>query len=364
MNPFVAYVAICCWIGIALAAAPVAPAGLAAAPLNPYYAGRNPLGPGYNPYYNAGYNSAGAAVPILSYSNNHGIDGSYSFSYATGDGKQAQETGFLKDAYIDKAGEPQGTQVKEGSYAYTSPEGIPIQVNYVADENGFRHGGVHFPADGKGVVPQSPLFNGVNGPYDPRFNPNNPYNNYPNRFGQFGAYNPLSPFNGRYPNYNNPWAAPGALSKPTKVYLLVTILGVVAADVGNIPAYLLQQQVQNQQYTTEPIPIIAQDQIINPDGSYKWNYETGNGISAEEAGYVKNLGIPEQEAQTAQGQYKYTAPDGQIIHLQYIADENGFQPQGAHLPTPPPIPVEIQKALDHLATLPPPAPEPNQFRLI
>lgn len=43
-----------------------------------------------------------------------------------------------------------------------------------------------------------------------------------------------------------------------------------------------------------------------------FSYETGNGISAEEQGYVKNQGIPEQEAQTAQGQYKYTAPDGQV----------------------------------------------------
>lgn len=42
------------------------------------------------------------------------------------------------------------------------------------------------------------------------------------------------------------------------------------------------------------------------------SYETGNGISAEEAGFVKNLGIPEQESQAAQGQYKYTAPDGQV----------------------------------------------------
>lgn len=33
--------------------------------------------------------------------------------------------------------------------------------------------------------------------------------------------------------------------------------------------------------------------------------------------------------------------------------------QGAHLPTPPPIPPAIQKALDYLATLPPPAPGRN-----
>ncbi|CAH0727812.1 unnamed protein product, partial [Brenthis ino] len=150
------------------------------------------------------------------------------------------------------------------------------------------------------------------------------------------------------------------------IYLLVVIIVVTAADISSLQPFLyhqhpqLQDQHQQQVYTTEPIPIIRQEQIINPDGSYKWNYETGNGISAEEAGFVKNLGIPEQESQAAQGQYKYTAPDGQVIQLQYVADENGFQPQGAHLPTSPPIPAEIQKALDHLATLPPQAPQSNQ----
>ncbi|XP_050072504.1 endocuticle structural glycoprotein SgAbd-8-like [Anopheles maculipalpis] len=104
--------------------------------------------------------------------------------------------------------------------------------------------------------------------------------------------------------------------------------------------------------TTEPIPIIRQEQEVNPDGSYSWNYETGNGIVAEEQGFLKNAGT-EQEAQVAQGEYSYTAPDGQLIRVQYIADENGFQPLGDHLPTPPPIPPAIQRALEYLASLPP-----------
>ncbi|KAM3962343.1 cuticular protein RR-1 motif 45 [Aphomia sociella] len=147
------------------------------------------------------------------------------------------------------------------------------------------------------------------------------------------------------------------------ILVTVVVIGSTWADVSDFQAYQPRPHppqspyprpaLEAQSTTTEPIPIIRQEQILNPDGSYKWSYETGNGISAEEQGYVKNLGIPDQEAQTAQGQYSYTAPDGQLIQLQYLADENGFQPQGAHLPTSPPIPAEIQKALDYLATIPP-----------
>lgn len=81
---------------------------------------------------------------------------------------------------------------------------------------------------------------------------------------------------------------------------------------------------------------------------YKLIYFQGNGIYEDQQGYYKN-----PETQAVQGQYQYQTPDGQLIKVVYTADENGFRPQGDHLPTPPPIPPEIQKALDLLATLPP-----------
>lgn len=89
-----------------------------------------------------------------------------------------------------------------------------------------------------------------------------------------------------------------------------------------------------------------------------YSYETANSITAEEQGFLKNAGQEDQEAQVAQGQYKYSAPDGQVVQVVYIADENGFQPQGDHIPTPPSIPEPIQRALDYLAKLPS-TPEPK-----
>ncbi|CAH2075269.1 unnamed protein product, partial [Iphiclides podalirius] len=112
--------------------------------------------------------------------------------------------------------------------------------------------------------------------------------------------------------------------------------------------------VQAQQ-PKDVIPIVRfESEGPNVDGSYKWLYETGNEINAEESGYVKNFGKGEgEEEQVAQGKFSYKAPDGTIISLQYVADANGFQPQGDHLPTPPPIPPAIQRALDYLSSLPP-----------
>ncbi|XP_015595886.1 endocuticle structural glycoprotein SgAbd-8 [Cephus cinctus] len=103
---------------------------------------------------------------------------------------------------------------------------------------------------------------------------------------------------------------------------------------------------------TTPVPILRQSiDGPNPDGSYSWLYETGNGIQAQEDGYLKNPGT-ENEGISAQGSYSYTDPEGNQIQLTYIADENGFQPQGAHLPTPPPIPEEILKALEYIRAHP------------
>ncbi|KAK9721340.1 Insect cuticle protein [Popillia japonica] len=96
------------------------------------------------------------------------------------------------------------------------------------------------------------------------------------------------------------------------------------------------------------IPIISYENVNNGDGSYRFSYETGNGIKAQEEGFLKNAGS-ESEAQSAAGSFSYTAPDGQKIELTYTADENGFQPQGAHLPTPPPIPEEILRSLEQNA---------------
>jgi len=95
---------------------------------------------------------------------------------------------------------------------------------------------------------------------------------------------------------------------------------------------------------TTPIPIIAQSQELNLDGSYKYSYQTGNGISAAESGYLKNPGTKD-EGQLAQGYYTYTGPDGVVYQVEYYSDADvGFVAKGAHLPTPPPLPEALVRA--------------------
>lgn len=102
----------------------------------------------------------------------------------------------------------------------------------------------------------------------------------------------------------------------------------------------------------EPIPIVSQSQEgPNPDGSYKWSYEAGNGIKAEEEGHLEEAGT-DNEAMKAEGGFSYSSDDGQAFSLTYVADKNGFQPVGAHLPTTPEIPPLILKALEWNAAHP------------
>lgn len=61
------------------------------------------------------------------------------------------------------------------------------------------------------------------------------------------------------------------------------------------------------------------------------SYATGNGIMAQEKGYLNNAGSENPE-QVAVGSYSYTAPDGQLISITYKADSNGFVPEGDHIP--------------------------------
>ncbi|XP_050352673.1 pupal cuticle protein 36-like [Nymphalis io] len=75
---------------------------------------------------------------------------------------------------------------------------------------------------------------------------------------------------------------------------------------------------------------------------FSYDFETSNGIRADASGVATN-GVQ------SQGSFAYKGDDGQDYSITYTADENGYQPRGAHLPTPPPIPEAILKSLEQNA---------------
>ncbi|XP_016955214.3 larval cuticle protein 65Ag1 [Drosophila biarmipes] len=79
--------------------------------------------------------------------------------------------------------------------------------------------------------------------------------------------------------------------------------------------------------------IVRSESDVGPE-SFKYDWETSDGQGAQAQGVLKNIGS-ENEAISVQGSYRFVADDGVTYEVTYIADENGFQPQGAHLPVAP-----------------------------
>ncbi|XP_072942632.1 pupal cuticle protein 27-like [Epargyreus clarus] len=93
-----------------------------------------------------------------------------------------------------------------------------------------------------------------------------------------------------------------------------------------------------QQAAEKNAHILRLDQEIGEEG-FHYSYETSNGIRAEEGG----------NADQTRGGFAYKGDDGQTYTVTFTAGEGGFQPQGDHLPVPPPTPKEILLALEQNA---------------
>lgn len=53
---------------------------------------------------------------------------------------------------------------------------------------------------------------------------------------------------------------------------------------------------------------------INRFCSFFFSYKTGDGITAEEQGILKNPGVKDAEAQAVQGSYSFVGPDGLYLN--------------------------------------------------
>ncbi|XP_037954028.1 larval cuticle protein 2-like [Teleopsis dalmanni] len=82
---------------------------------------------------------------------------------------------------------------------------------------------------------------------------------------------------------------------------------------------------------------------VRQDG-FDYALETSNSIVAKAAG---------DDHGNVHGEFGWVDPNGEHVQISYVADENGYQPTGAWIPTPPPIPEAILKALEYIRTHPP-----------
>ncbi|XP_017785781.1 PREDICTED: endocuticle structural glycoprotein SgAbd-2-like [Nicrophorus vespilloides] len=170
-----------------------------------------------------------------------------------------------------------------------------------------------------------------------------------------------------------------------KYAVFATLVAAISCDVSHLqrpsthlltpfpafkPARVNTFQQPRPVYYTTPAPVYYKSQEANfqikkhdshikNDGSYQYSYETENGISAHENGYAVPVG-QNQIATVAQGSFQWTSPEGKPILISYVADENGYRPEG-DLPTPPPIPAAIQRALDWIAAHPQPTEPKRRF---
>jgi hypothetical protein len=85
--------------------------------------------------------------------------------------------------------------------------------------------------------------------------------------------------------------------------------------------------------------VVKQELNIEADGSYSHLYELSDQSAHQEAG---------KGGVIAEGSFRWVSPEGEQISVTYKADENGYQPQGAHLPQPHPIPEAILKAIEYI----------------
>ncbi|XP_049866248.1 larval cuticle protein LCP-30-like [Pectinophora gossypiella] len=185
-----------------------------------------------------------------------------------------------------------------------------------AEDDGQYRPGKYGGDDGKYRHTNDGRYFGRNGKYDSIYSAYQPL---------FSAYTPYQQLIAPVVTYDSIELAPLASSLSAVKYQPITPKPLPRpVQPYRLPVY------SRTQYTTDRYAaIVRQDQDLDLNG-YHYAYQTQNGIAAEENGSVAAPGT--SGGTRASGFYEYVGDDGVKYRVDYIADENGFQPRGAHLP--------------------------------
>merc|ERR1719188_1295327 len=145
-----------------------------------------------------------------------------------------------------------------------------------------------------------------------------------------------------------------------KTILLACVLSVAAAipqqsRTGNFNSFNFDQEfqglnsAQELKETTPPVPILRQIQERNPDGSYTYGYESGDGTYKIETRYVTG---------EVKGKYGYYDDTGILREASYgAAPDRGFEPKiDGVIVAPPTINLESDYNPEPVLAQPEPAP--------
>uniref|UniRef100_A0A1A9VH99 Larval cuticle protein 5 n=1 Tax=Glossina austeni TaxID=7395 RepID=A0A1A9VH99_GLOAU len=78
------------------------------------------------------------------------------------------------------------------------------------------------------------------------------------------------------------------------------------------------------------VQTVRNDAEVLPE-SFHFGVETNDGTRHDAEGHLKVLD-KEHATLVVKGSYQFVAKDGHTYTVDYVADENGYQAQGAHLP--------------------------------
>ncbi|XP_014246948.1 larval cuticle protein LCP-30-like [Cimex lectularius] len=71
-------------------------------------------------------------------------------------------------------------------------------------------------------------------------------------------------------------------------------------------------------------PILSYTNEMANDGTYSYKYETADGIMREESSVIE-ISDEGKQVKKVTGSYSYPSPDGRMIRVEYVADEEGFR---------------------------------------
>ncbi|XP_042859343.1 cuticle protein AMP1B-like [Penaeus japonicus] len=86
--------------------------------------------------------------------------------------------------------------------------------------------------------------------------------------------------------------------------------------------------------------VVYDERTDQGDGNFRYAFETTNGIRAEKTG------VPGAAGQSnMQGSFTFPLPEGGVVEVTYVADEDGYRPESDAIPTPGPVPEFVKELL-------------------